>query len=102
MQKKEDFKSNYYKWLTTWFSIWKKSTENNLFETLPKINCPVYFIEGNGDKLKSHYIVKDYFEFIKAPKKKMFWMKKSGHTIYNSEPEKLQKIIIEKIKPETL
>ncbi|ELY2016419.1 alpha/beta hydrolase [Flavobacterium psychrophilum] len=100
--RKEDFKTNYYKWLATWFPIWKKSTENNLFETLRKINCPIYFIEGNGDKLKSHYIVKDYFEFIKAPKKKMFWMKKSGHTVYNSEPEKLQKIIIEKIKPETL
>jgi pimeloyl-ACP methyl ester carboxylesterase len=100
--KKEDFKINYYKWLATWFPIWKKSTENNLFETLPKINCPVYFIEGNGDKLKSHYIVKEYCEFIQAPKKKLFWMKKSGHTVFNSEPEKLQKIIIEKIKPETL
>jgi pimeloyl-ACP methyl ester carboxylesterase len=100
--KKEDFKTNYYKWLARWFPIWKKSVENNLFETLPKINCPIYFIEGNGDKLKSHYIVKEYCEFIQAPKKKLFWMKKSGHTVFNSEPEKLQEIIIEKIKSETL
>lgn len=27
-------------------------------------------------------------------------MKKSGHTIFNTEPDKLQKVIIEKVKPE--
>jgi pimeloyl-ACP methyl ester carboxylesterase len=99
--KKEDFKTNYYKWMSVWFDVWKKSTESNLFKTLPKINCPIYFIEGNADKLKMHYLVKDYFKFISAPKKKFFWMRKSGHTVFNTEPEKLQKIILKKIKQKT-
>lgn len=98
--KKEDFKPTYYKWLGIWFPMWKKSVEGSLFDTLPEINTPVYFIEGNGDKQKSHYLVEDYYKFVKAPKKGMFWMKKSGHTIFNTEPDKLQKVIIEKVKPE--
>jgi pimeloyl-ACP methyl ester carboxylesterase len=98
---KDDFRTKYYEWLSIWFPMWIKSVQEKPFETISEIKCPIYFIEGNGDKQKSHYIVKDYFEFIKAPKKKLFWMKKSGHTVFNTEPEKLQKIIIEKIIPDT-
>lgn len=29
----------------------------------------------------------------------MFWFKESGHAIFNTEPEKLQEVIIQKIKP---
>lgn len=69
----------------------EKICRRQSFDTLPEINTPVYFIEGNGDKQKSHYLVEDYYKFVKAPKKGMFWMKKSGHTIFNTEPDKLQK-----------
>lgn len=98
---KPEFKTNYYKWLAVWFPMWKQSVQNNLFKTLPAINCPIYFFEGNGDKQASHYIVEDYFKFLKAPQKKMFWFEKSGHTVYNSEPEKIQQIMIENVLPET-
>ena len=52
--------------------MWKKSVEGSLFDTLPEINTPVYFIEGNGDKQKSHYLVEDYYKFVKAPKRECF------------------------------
>lgn len=96
-----EFKTKYYDWLSTWFEIWKESIKNSLFETLPKIDCPIYFIEGNGDKQKSHNLVKEYYTFLKTPKKKLFWMRKSGHTVFNSEPEKLQKVLL-KIKKTTI
>ncbi|WP_316751935.1 hypothetical protein [Pedobacter gandavensis] len=41
----------------------------------------------------------DYYKALKAPKKAMFWFEKSGHTVFNSEPEKLQQVIIEEILP---
>lgn len=53
----------------------EKICRRQSFDTLPEINTPVYFIEGNGDKQKSHYLVEDYYKFVKAPKKGMFWMK---------------------------
>ncbi|PIF46637.1 pimeloyl-ACP methyl ester carboxylesterase [Chryseobacterium sp. 52] len=99
--KEDGFKAKYHEWLAVWFPMWKKSVTNNLFKTLPVLRCPVYFIEGNGDQQKSHYLVEDYYKFVKAPKKGMFWFEKSGHTVFNSEPDKLQQVIIEKILPET-
>lgn len=99
--KEDGFKKKYHDWLAIWFPMWKKSVTKNLFKTLPVLNCPVYFIEGNGDQQKSHYLVEDYYKFVKAPKKGLFWFEKSGHTVFNSEPEKLQQVIIEKILPET-
>lgn len=98
---KSEFRTNYYKWLAVWFPMWKQSTQSNLFKTLPVIKCPVYFFEGNGDKQKSHDLVDEYYKFLKAPKKQLFWFTKSGHTVYNSEPEKIQQILIENVLPET-
>ncbi|MBC8985064.1 alpha/beta hydrolase [Pedobacter sp. N36a] len=100
--KEEAFKAKYHDWLAIWFPMWKQAVTNNLFKTLPALNCPVYFIEGIGDKQKSHYLVGDYYKFVKAPKKGLFWFKKSGHTVFNSEPEKLQQVIIEQILPAAL
>lgn len=98
---KHDFSEKYHQWLSVWFPMWKNSVTKNLFTSLPALQCPVYFIEGIGDQQKSHYIVKGYYDFIKAPKKNFFWFKKSGHTIFNSEPEKLQQTMIKKILPKT-
>ncbi|MCX2454220.1 alpha/beta hydrolase [Pedobacter sp. PLR] len=97
--KEEGFKAKYQVWLAVWFPMWKLAVTNNLFKTLPALNCPVYFIEGNGDKQQSHYLVEDYYKVLKAPKKALFWFEKSGHTVFNSEPEKLQQVIIEEILP---
>lgn len=100
--KEDGFKAKYHEWLAVWFPMWKKSVTGNLFKSLPALKCPVYFIEGIGDQQKSHYIVEDYYKFLKAPKKELFWFEKSGHTVFNSEPEKLQQVIIEKILPAAL
>jgi pimeloyl-ACP methyl ester carboxylesterase len=95
--KKDDFRSKYYAWMSVWFPVWKESIGNNLFKSLPAVNCPVYFIEGNADDLSAHTIVEDYYKFLKAPQKDFFWFNHSGHTVFNTEPEKLQEVIIDKI-----
>jgi len=98
---KEDFKPTYYRWLDTWFPMWLASVQGSKFKQLTEVKCPIYFLEGNGDKQASHQIVEDYYHFIKAPKKDFFWFTKSGHTIFNTEPEKIQSVIIKDILPET-
>lgn len=96
-----DFKTNYYKWMDTWFPVWKASAQTSLFDQPKSFNCPVYFMEGNADKYQSHYLVKDYYNLVKAPHKGFYWMTQSGHTVFNTEPDKLQEIIIQ-IKKETM
>jgi len=99
--REDGFKTNYYKWMNTWFPVWKASVRNTMFDRSKSFGCPVYFIEGNADKYKSHYLVEDYYNYIKAPEKGFYWMEKSGHTVFNTEPDKLQEIIIG-IKKETM
>lgn len=98
----EDFKKSYYQWMDTWFPIWKENAETNLFDTVPEIKCPVYFFIGSGDNQSYYTIAEDYYQFLKAKDKKIFWFKESGHTIFNTEPQKLQEIIIKEIKPKVL
>lgn len=95
----EDFKTNYYQWMDTWFPVWMENAKTNLFVTTPEIKCPVYFLIGSGDNQSYYTIAENYYQFLKAKHKKMFWFKESGHTIFNTEPEKLQEIIIKEIKP---
>lgn len=99
--KEDDFKPTYYRWLDVWFPTWLASVQNNRFNQQQEFQCPIYFFEGNGDQQQSHYIVEDYYNWIKAPKKDFFWFTKSGHTIFNTEPDKIQSLLIEPILPQT-
>ena len=33
-------------WAATWFDVWSRSNDVNLFQNLPAIKCPVYFFAG--------------------------------------------------------
>lgn len=98
----EDFKKSYYQWMNTWFPVWKENAETNLFKTIPEIKCPVYFFIGSGDNQSYYTIAEEYYQFLKAKDKNIFCFTESGHTIFNTEPEKLQEIIIKEIKPKVL
>jgi pimeloyl-ACP methyl ester carboxylesterase len=90
-----DFRDIYFEWMDVWFPMILESFENSLLEGKHQIDCPIYFIEGNGDGQKSHQLVKIFYRKLKAKKKKFYWFKKSGHTVFNSEPDKLQEVIIQ-------
>lgn len=100
--KQPDFKASYLDWAATWQPIWNEAIKNNLFKTLKAVKCPVYFFVGRGDNQTFFNISAAYFKMLKAPKKQLFWFERSGHTIFNTEPDKLQDIIMDKILPATL
>lgn len=89
------FEDEYYEWMDIWFPLIIKASKKSMFDKVVELDCPVYFIEGNGDNQMTHKLVEDYFKFIKNKEKKLFWFEKSGHTVFNTEPDKLQDIIIE-------
>ena len=81
--------------------MWLEAIKMNLTQTLPAINCPVYFFVGRKDYQTNFKISEGYFNKLIAPKKQLFWFEHSGHLIPDTEPGLLQDIIIEKILPET-
>ncbi len=88
-------------WAVTWLPVFNESVAVNLFVSIPGIKCPVYFFAGREDYQTHFAITEDYYNKLIAPKKKLFWFERSGHTIPDSEPELMQDIIITEILPDT-
>ena len=88
-------------WGVTWFNVWSESCAINLFESLPVINCPVYFFAGEKDYQTNHSITQEYFNKVSASKKDLFLFADAGHGLPETDPGLFQDIIIDKILPET-
>ncbi|MFW6119908.1 MAG: alpha/beta fold hydrolase [Petrotogales bacterium] len=73
----------------------------NLFKQVPELKGPVYILMGKHDYNWSAELAKKYFDKLKAPKKDFIWFENSAHAPNGEEPDKFNKIVIEKILPET-
>ncbi|HEX8037947.1 MAG TPA: alpha/beta hydrolase [Chryseosolibacter sp.] len=87
-------------WSATWLPVFNEASKENLMKTLPEIGCPVYFFLGKNDYQTNSAIAEAYYNFVKAPKKGLFWFD-CAHSIPSAQPERMQKIIIETVLPET-
>jgi pimeloyl-ACP methyl ester carboxylesterase len=95
-------KSTVESWAATWFNVWSQSCDVNRIESLPVVNCPIYFFAGEKDYNTSAEITKEYFRKIAAPKKDLFVFGMAGHGLPETHSEKFQDIIIGKILPATI
>lgn len=84
-------------WSKTWMPTWNEAIRQDLFVSLPKIHCPVYFFLGVKDLQTNFNIAKDYFEVLKAPKKDIFLFENAGHSVLTEEAERVQQIIVDEI-----
>ncbi len=84
-------------WAHTWFDVFSRSNEINLFESLRKINCPVYFFAGGKDYKTNYTITTEYFNKVSAPKKDLFLFADAGHELPETHSGQFQDIIIDKI-----
>lgn len=90
----DNYRTGFFNWYEEWSSVLTEVININLMETLPNVNCPVYFFVGANDNLTSVTITEDYFKTLNAPKKELVLFEKSGHGIHASEPIQFQKSII--------
>ena len=88
------FKTGFLQWSTSWSPVWNEVMNIDLPKTLKSVDCPVYFFVGKNDIQTSTRITQEYFETLKAPKKRLFLFEHSGHQIHQDEPAKFQEAII--------
>lgn len=88
-------------WADTWLPVWNEAIQRNLYKTLPKIKCPVYFFVGGKDLQTNFEIARGYYKKLSAPKKEIFFFENAGHSLLTTEAAKVQEIIIDRILPET-
>lgn len=94
-------KSYVLDWASTWLKTYNEACAIDLFQTLPKADCPVYVFAGRKDYQTNAWIAERYVSSLIAPRKHFEWFEHSGHGIPTSEPDKFQRMIIERVLTET-
>ena len=94
---KKAFRKYVFDWSDTWLDVFNQAVQRNLFETLPVVGCPVYFIVGKKDYRIDYKIAQDYYQQVKAPKKDFFLFENSGHLIPYRDQIRFQETIIDSI-----
>lgn len=74
----------------------------NLFESAKEFKIPIYFFLGRHDFQVSCIAAEKYFNFIKAPRKTLEWFEKSAHCSCFEEPEKFNRLMVEKVLKENI
>ncbi len=96
---------DYYYWLqgATRGSgpMWEETQAFNLFQSVPRIDVPVYFFSGAKDRNTPLSLVEEYLTFLEAPAgKELFVFSNSAHTPNMAEPEKFHQEL-KRVKDET-
>ena len=77
--------------------VWDKSLNVDVSQQVPKLDLPVYFLEGIYDYTCNYSLAKDYFEQLGAPVKGFYTFMNSAHCPHFEEPEKTRQILQEDI-----
>ena len=78
-------------------SLWREMISTDLSQETPKLDLPVYFMEGIYDYTCSYTEAKAYFDILQAPVKGFYTFEQSAHSPFFEEPEKMQKILLEDV-----
>ena len=71
-------------------SLWPEVMSVNFFETIPTIDCPIYFFVGRYDDNAPGQLAAAYYEQLEAPAgKHLVWFENSAHDLFYDEPGKL-------------
>jgi pimeloyl-ACP methyl ester carboxylesterase len=97
--RKSPSKSFVETWATKWLDVFNEGSAINFFKTAPRMECPLYFFVGRKDYQTHFKLTEDYYNFVTAPAKIIFWFDNAGHNLTTAEPARLQEIIITNILP---
>jgi len=84
-------------WSEKWLNLFNEASAVNFIELAPSLDCPVYFFAGRNDMQTSTRLTTDYYNAVKAERKKLFIFEGVAHTLPTTEPAKLQQTIIAEV-----
>ncbi len=85
-------------WAKTWLHLFNEASGINLADRAPRLSCPVWFFVGGRDKQTLASLTREYYNALKADKKRLFWFEESGHNLLLQEPARFQELILKEIK----
>jgi pimeloyl-ACP methyl ester carboxylesterase len=79
--------------------LWPELFKVDLFQSVPELKVPVFFLEGRHDHEVPAEIAARYFSMLKAPAKELIWFENAAHMVNSEEPELFCRILVEKVLP---
>lgn len=75
--------------------LWRDFCRLNLFQEIPAVKVPVYFIAGKHDAITSPDLEKQYLDLLEAPRKAFFLFERSGHMACFEEPQRFLEVMLQ-------
>jgi pimeloyl-ACP methyl ester carboxylesterase len=73
----------------------------NLFQQVPRLEIPLYFLAGRYDYFTPSEIVEEYYHKLNAPEgKELIWFENSAHEPEMDQPEKFYDVMVNKVLQE--
>ncbi len=71
-------------------TLWPELMSLNFFESAPRIEVPVFFLEGRLDANAPSELAQAYYDRLRAPQgKQLIWFEESAHDIFFDQPDAL-------------
>ena len=77
--------------------LWDDLLAINLFDQIPEMNVPVFFLTGRHDYVVPYELVEAYYYYLKAPYKELIWFENSAHSPLYEESDLFNQILIQQI-----
>ncbi|WP_462248870.1 alpha/beta hydrolase [Ekhidna sp.] len=84
----------FQEWSDKWMSIFLEASSVNYNESVPELNCPVYFFLSKNDLVANYHVSTQYVNNLVAPSKEVVWFSESTHEIPSQEPKKFSQELI--------
>jgi pimeloyl-ACP methyl ester carboxylesterase len=82
--------------------LWPELLTVNLFEQVPRLAVPVFFMEGRHDWEVPAVLSARYYEALHAPAKQLVWFERSGHLPNSEERELFNERLRRDVRPVAL
>ena len=79
--------------------LWPELNQVDLFESVPELKVPVFFMEGRSDWESPYEVAERYFDAIKAPSKELIWFDRSAHLPNSEERDLFNQVMVAKVLP---
>lgn len=88
-----------YAWglLATLDAVYWQLWDVDLREQAPRLDVPVYFLEGRHDVNAPPALAEDYLQKLEAPHKELIWFEHSGHSPWVDEAGKVVDVMVNKV-----
>jgi pimeloyl-ACP methyl ester carboxylesterase len=81
------------KWSVSSKQLWNQVLKTDITVKVPKLDVPVYFLQGRYDYTTSYALAKAYLQQLEAPLKGFYTFENSAHSPQFEEPERTRMIL---------